>query len=324
MGIDVGYELKKQPFNVSWKRYGNDRNVTIPVDRLFPADSSFFAIGSCFANELRAALGKKGFGIYPKPATDVHHLFPKAIQRPASWGPWDDRVHLQFYNTFSLRQEFEKAFGLWTQAPDDYYTVVQAGETQYWDPYRRSIYADSLADIHAISQAQDATMKQGIMDADAIVITLGLIETFKRKNDGRVTCQYNRHFVDHVEYHQSTFAENYDNIKTICDLYFKAFPNKKIVLSVSPIALTQTFNDRDVVVANTESKSMLRTVAAEIDRNYENVIYWPSYEICMNNEGSFKSDLRHVTQERVDTIMEAFVHTKINTPNNDDTRRYWD
>jgi hypothetical protein len=313
MGIDTGYELKKQPFNISWKRFSELRNVTVSKNRIFQEQTKFFTIGSCFANELRDALERSGADAYPKPSPHIFDCFPTELKRPSSWGAWDDRVHLQFYNTASLRQEFEKAFGLWTQPDDDYFVVEQGGITQYWDPYRRSIYADSPENLAKIRRAEDEAMQSGIMHSDVAVITLGLIEVFRRTSNKLVTCQYNRHFVKHVQFEVLDFLQNYQNVRAICELYLHEFPQKHIILTVSPIALTQTFRELDVVVANVESKSILRAVAGQITQEFPNAIYWPSYEICNYNEGSFKSDLRHVTRERVDSIMNAFRHCFMHT-----------
>lgn len=334
MGIDTNYEMKKQPFNVSWKRFWNDLNVTIPRDRILKKEDKFFAIGSCFANELRTALELKGFDVYPKCSSDeLKSIFPEEMQKGSSWtrydgsgGWWDDRAHLQCYNTYSIRQEFEKAYGEWEQDEDDYIEVgAGEGKTHYWDPYRRSIYANSAEDLKKIVKTHDKTLREGILGADVIVITLGLIEIFRRTKNGRVTCQYNRHFRNEVEFETSTFIDNYENIKYVCDLIKKNHPEKQIIITTSPVALVQTFRDMDVVVANMESKSLLRTVAGQISREYDNVHYYPSYEICLYNMDSFKEDLRHVTEKRVKSIMDTFVQTRVDMgEENDDETRYYE
>jgi hypothetical protein len=333
MGIDTNYELKKQPFNISWKRFWNDLNVTIPRNRILKKEDKFFAIGSCFANELRTALEMRGFDVYPKCSSEIlKDIFPDANQAASAWttyggkqGWWDDRAHLQCYNTFSIRQEFEKAYGEWKQSEDDYIAVgAGEGKTQYWDPYRRSIYTYNPEDLKKIIRQHDKVLREGILEADVIVITLGLIEVFKRHLNKKATCQYNRHFVKEVDFEVSSFQDNYDNIKRVCDLIKENHPEKKIILTTSPVALVQTFRNMDVVVANCESKSLLRTVAGQISREYDNVHYYPSYEICMFNKNTFKKDLRHVTEHRVKSIMDTFVqtHIEMNEENDDETRYY--
>jgi GSCFA family len=313
MGIKTDFKIKNLNVNTSWQKFAVNRDVTIAPAKHFDRDTTFFTAGSCFANELRHALEKRQFTVFPEIPDGLLNLFPQDMQRPSSWGEWDGRSHLQFYNTFSIRQEFEKAFGLWEQPDDDYWTVAHAGVVQYWDPYRRSIYADSPENLIEIKRAFDTAMKNGIHKAKAAVITLGMTEAFFRKDNGLATCQYNRFFAKWVDFRATTFAENLANIDRCCELYFAAYPDRKLVLTVSPVALAQTFTDRDVVVANTESKSTLRVVAAEIAKKWPNVVYWPSYEICMWNENSWQPDIRHVHPDRVASIMDAFVDAHINT-----------
>ncbi len=334
MGIDTNYELKNQPFNVSWKRFWNDLNVTIPRNRVLKGDGRYFAIGSCFANELRTALELKGFDVYPKCSSDIlKDIWPVEAQKNSSWtvyggskGWWDDRSHLQCYNTYSIKQEFEKAYGEWEQDDDDYFEVSAGeGKIHYWDPYRRSVYANSPEDLKQMVKQHDKVMKDGILGADVIIITLGQTEIFRRTENQKVTCQYNRHFRNDVEFEVSTFFDNYNNVKRICDLINRHHPEKKIVITTSPVAMAQTFQKKDVVVANTENKSLLRTVAGQVEREYDNVYYYPSYELCMYNTNSFKIDLRHVTEHRVKSIMDTFLQTHVDMGDaNDDETRFYD
>jgi hypothetical protein len=323
MGIDTNFTNKNHRVNASWKKFSLDRNITIERIGTFAPNTSFFTIGSCFANELRHALETRDFTVLPKMNPDIHHLFPDEIKRELSWGHWDERAQLQFYNTFSIWQEFEKAFGHWQQPDNDYFQVTHGGVTKYWDPYRRAIYAATPEDFAVIKNTLDASLASAIHAADATVITLGMTEAFFRKDNGLAVCQYNRFFTDRVEFRATSYEENFANIDRICELYFGAYPNKKIVLTVSPVALAQTFTTQDVVVANMESKAILRAVASAIARKWSNVIYWPSYEIVMWNENSWQADIRHVHPDRVASIMDAFVECHIQGVTTNRTAEEW-
>jgi hypothetical protein len=324
MGINTNFKSKNLHVNTSWKRFSMDRDVTIKRLGTFPADTSFFTIGSCFANELRHALETRNLTVLPKMNPAIHHLFPDEVKSELSWGHWDERAQLQFYNTFSIRQEFEKAFGHWKQGDEDFFKVTHGGVMKYWDPYRRAIFAASEEHFVVIKNTLDDSLSTAIHNADATVITLGMTETFFRKDNGLAVCQYNRFFTDRVEFRATTYEENYANIDRICELYFGAYPNKKIVLTVSPVALAQTFTDNDIVVANMESKSTLRTVAAAIARKWPNIIYWPSYEIVMWNDNSWQPDIRHVHPERVASIMDAFLECHISGIDTSNSASEWD
>jgi hypothetical protein len=109
-----------------------------------------------------------------------------------------------------------------------------------------------------------------------------------------------------VEFHSSTFAENYLNVITTIDRILKVYPQKRIVLTVSPVALSRTYTKKDVVVANMISKSTLRAVVAQVCAERPEIIYWPSYEFA-SREDIYKEDGRHVTDEAVARIVGSFL-----------------
>ena len=80
------------------------------------------------------------------------------------------------------------------------------------------------------------------------------------------------------------------------------------MVTTSLVPLLATFTDRNVVVANTYSKSMLRVVAEDFAASRPNVHYFPSYEIVMNSDqgASWTDDGRHVQPEVVKHIMSLF------------------
>jgi hypothetical protein len=84
------------------------------------------------------------------------------------------------------------------------------------------------------------------------------------------------------------------------------------VVTVSPVPLGSTYTAQDVVVANTESKSILRAVAARVCHEFPNVHYFPAYEMCIVFERSKRNDVyendgRHVMPETVSEIISSFL-----------------
>jgi hypothetical protein len=78
-------------------------------------------------------------------------------------------------------------------------------------------------------------------------------------------------------------------------------PDKKILLTVSPIPLFATFTGMDVIIANSYGKNMLRTVAQQLDSEFDCVDYFPSYEIVQysRSPNTWHEDLIHVTEDIV-------------------------
>jgi hypothetical protein len=90
-------------------------------------------------------------------------------------------------------------------------------------------------------------------------------------------------------------------------------PDLQIVVTVSPVPMWVTFTGQDVVLANTATKSLLRTAAGAWTRNHANVHYFPGYEIVLNSARSvvWERDGRHVRPPFVRQIMELFVRTHV-------------
>lgn len=87
-------------------------------------------------------------------------------------------------------------------------------------------------------------------------------------------------------------------------------PSARLLLTVSPVPLIATMEDRSVLVSTTYSKSVLRVAAEEIAAQDMLVAYFPSYEIIAGNftrGGYFAPDLRSVTEEGIAHVMRLFM-----------------
>jgi len=273
-------------------------------------------MGSCFAIEIRKALEKHGFDVYPKYREIV--IDPDR-QRLAKIPERDDVTH---YDTFTIRQEFENALSGNHYGLEDFLlykhrlknNFASGGRTSWQDPYRKKVFASSEEGILDVSHKLDDCIAQGIQTADIYVITLGLIETWRNTRNGAHIClppyddsRGGLDRFDYIKFHLSNYQESIDNLSHVCELVRTNFPSRKIVLTVSPVPLARTYTDKDVWTATVEAKSILRAAATQISRTYENVIYWPSYDLCMRND-IFTGDGRHVREDVVAMIVDAFIH----------------
>lgn len=86
-------------------------------------------------------------------------------------------------------------------------------------------------------------------------------------------------------------------------------PNLRFIFTVSPVPLTATRTDNNVLVATMESKSILRSVAGQLAAERDDVDYFPSYEII--NSPVFKGlffepNQRNVTRAGVNFVLKHF------------------
>ena len=73
--------------------------------------------------------------------------------------------------------------------------------------------------------------------------------------------------------------------------------------------LTATASDQHVLVATTYSKSVLRAVAGQLYADYDDLDYFPSYEIIAAHPSRgffFEGNLRSVSPAGVETVMRSF------------------
>lgn len=299
------------PTNQYFREFVSNRTFRNPRIELVRRGSTLLTMGSCFANEVRAYLESRQIGeVLPKIPVDALGLFDDASKEESSWGPWNGVSNLQYYNTFSIRQEIEKAAGIWRQEADDFWQVEMGGKQLFQCPYRRRIFAESPEDLRKLTCRIDQAIREGLETADLMVFTLGLTEVWRKKDNGRVSCCEPGYCHGggelETEFVASSFQQNLDNLRATVNVIKQHFGNRNILISVSPVPLGRTFRPLEVTVANTESKSILRTVAGEIAGAFDNVYYFPSYEMCLSDPNAFREDGRHVTRNKVDQIMGLF------------------
>ena len=223
------------------------------------------------------------------------------------------------YDTFNMRQEFEEIFGLWTDRAASFYEVrnctannVLQSDVVYQDPTRRLVYGKTLPLLEALSVNIGKTMREGLEQADIVVLTLGLTEVWRHKKTGKHFCLPpdtglgGGHGM--AEFRPTTFMENYDNMRAIVDMITTHYPQKHIVISVSPVHLERTFTNADVATASIESKSILRAVAGQITREYKNTTYFPSYEMAqLSGIPVYQTDGRHVAPSFTNHVVANFI-----------------
>ena len=156
--------------------------------------------------------------------------------------------------------------------------------------------------------------------ADFVIYTLGVAPVFFEKATGRFVPHQAEDFrqfrflADH-EYRTSTVEQNVANLRAILAILRRVKPGIRLVLTVSPVPLTATFEMESAVVADCVSKSVLRAAAHEFLKEAgADVVYWPSYEMVRwiggHTGGAFGGDdgsNHHVTDALVTDIVELFV-----------------
>jgi hypothetical protein len=86
-------------------------------------------------------------------------------------------------------------------------------------------------------------------------------------------------------------------------------PTAKVLLTVSPVPLIATYEKRHVWVSTTFSKAALRVAADVAERTFQQVTYFPSYEIITSPAAGgryYCDDLRQIRDVGVRHVMRLF------------------
>ena len=275
----------------------------------FSGDDKFYAIGSCFARGIENALAARQV-IVESAAPEFAKLQP-ANREPSGLG------FLNKYNTYSILNELRWALDPNAVFPRD--SIVQLTRTTWYDPHTNPTleFVDFKETLERRALMQTVTKR--IKDCRAVVVTLGLAEVWR---DVKADVFVNRTPIpsliktepDRYEFQLSSFAQNWANLEMIHRLLMMyGHSDVRIIVTVSPVPLMNTFSTMDIVVANSWAKSLLRAVSQEWAAVHSNVDYFPSYEIVQNSDcrEMWEDDLRHVKGPGVQQIMDVFLRNYI-------------
>lgn len=269
---------------------------------------SFFTLGSCFARELETGLIAKGFKVLSRPSIIPSELFP--VKKGVASQDFYNR-----YNLASMALEVENLLSN-NKLLSNSSLVYENGDGLYDDcHYTPALLSSSLDEVLLRRERIVEVLSSSIKKADVFVLTLGLCEAWLDSVSG---CHLNvisspfmlRKYSDRLSFVNIDYSKSVEYVDRIVSL----LEGKKIILSVSPVPLTSTFNDKDVIVANQGAKAVLRAVAEYAINKYDNVDYFPSYEMVGYSAPDFawKSDGRHVSSKMVSNIIDLAISSYIN------------
>jgi hypothetical protein len=276
----------------------------------FDASARVVTAGSCFAQHIGRFLKAKGCSyLVTEPAHAI--VGPKA-QEVLNYGVYSARYG-NIYTSRQLVQLFERAYGRFVPQED----VWAESERVFLDPFRPSIQPmgfNSLREYEIDRARHFQAVRDAFEHLDVFIFTLGLTEAWRARADGAVfpVCpgvlggefsaekhEFVNLTIDDVAADMSAF---------LCGLR-EVNPAARVILTVSPVPLVATAEARHVLVSTIYSKSVLRVACEMLSQRFENVAYFPSYEIIAGGFASknyFAEDKRSVTEEGVAHVMAVF------------------
>jgi hypothetical protein len=273
------------------------------------ADDRISTMGSCFAQHMSRHIGKSGLRYFvpeqPSAALSVDELFRR------NYGVYSAR----YGNIYTARQGlqlFQRAFGEFV--PTD---VVWRRDGCLVDAFRPRIEPGGFSGVDEVETeraAHLASVRRVFLESEWLVFTLGLTECWRSRRDGAVYplapgVAGGTYDPARYEFVNFSVRETVDDLSRLIAGVTAKNPNVRFLLTVSPVPLNATFEERHVLSSTVYSKSVLRAAADEMERQFKNVIYFPAYEIVTSPaaEGRyFLDDLRGVSPLGVDHVMRVF------------------
>ncbi len=305
---------RERPARAFWKSGVAAQNLPDIVDLyrkkfdIAPTDQIVTA-GSCFAQHIGRGLRKRGFNLL-----DVE---------PAPLGLDGEQAQKFGYGLYSARYGNIYTAGQLLQLGREAFSEVDPAnpvwekDGRFFDAMRPAVEPDGFAKSEHVKRHRRhhlARVREAFSAADLFIFTFGLTEAWVDQATGTVYPTAPGTIAGHYDpeiyaFRNFHFAETYRSFCAFRDLLRRHNPAIRFILTVSPVPLTATATDDHVLVATTYSKSVLRAVGGQLCQEYDDVDYFPSYELIAApaSRGVFyDANLRSVTAAGVDAAMRLF------------------
>jgi GSCFA family len=267
--------------------------------------------GSCFAQNITTALRNRGYNYFVTEAAPPFLSNDDAIKN--NYGIFSARYG-NLYTPLQWLQLIQRSVGSFTLS-DQFWSD---GKGRFFDLLRPRIKPQGFSsqlemesDVRQHLRAVKALFEQ----VDVFVFTLGLTEGWQSTVDGAIypTCPGcgSAGDFDPTKYVFRNFsvAETTDHLSQAIKLLVSLNPTINVILTVSPVPLIATMEQRHVLQATTYSKSVLRVAAEQTALAFDDVHYFASFEIITgtgNTQSYFADDRRSVTQDGIEHVMKCF------------------
>lgn len=278
-----------------------------PSDRVATA-------GSCFAQHIGDSLKASGFNVLDAELPPAH--LPKHIAKEFGFSLYSARYG-NVYTSRQLLQLAQEAFGLkviptvaWTN-PDG----------RFFDAFRPSVEPRGLDSVDEVRRHRDHHLKkvrQVLETCDVFVFTFGLTEVWQERETGLVfptapgtiAGDYDPTTFEFRNLHYEDVVADFLEFRRIMIAYRTNRNMLRFLITVSPVPLAATATADHVMPATVHSKAILRAAAGRLSADFQDIDYFPSYELISNpwiDECHFESDLRSVKASSVAMVMETFL-----------------
>lgn len=304
-----------RPARTFWKRSIGGRDVT-DLQGMYSKKfeiaptSSVATAGSCFAQHISRYLRAAGYNVMdaePGPGNVDAELL-----REHGYGVYSAR----YGNIYFVRQLLQLAQeALSGSARQD---IAWSRGDRWFDALRPAVEPEGFATAEQVERQRAehlVAVRTVLSESDVLVFTLGLTEGWEHIESGvvyptapgTIAGDYDP---ERYRFHNFTVAEIVEDFTAFRTLVQSVNPGIKFLLTVSPVPLAATATDDNVLAATTYSKAVLRAAAGMLAAGFDDIDYFPSYEIVTSHAPGnepFDQTGRNVRPETVEKVMAYFL-----------------
>lgn len=238
-----------------------------------------FSIGSCFAQNVADFLSERKINILPNPFGVL-------------------------YNPISIENAFKLMLNKINLDEED----IILNQHEWHSFYHHSDFSSHIIEnlLSKIEEANTAALNF-LNNSKLVIITLGTSVVYRKLSSNKIVS--NCHKIPQKEFQKSTLTidEVVVCLKNIIELVRSKNSEMEFVFTVSPVR-----HWKDGAEENQRSKATLLLAIDEIIKSSENVSYFPSYEMMIDDLRDYrfyKNDLVHPNDLAVEYISEKFINS---------------
>ncbi len=190
------------------------------------------------------------------------------------------------------------------------YTMDEISEKNgIWHSFDYHSDFSSTNKIECLNKINEAFKlgKERICDADILFITFGSAHLYQLKESQKLVSNCHKYPSSAFDKKIFDFDKTFESYKILFDHLKQINPKLRIVLTVSPVRYLS-----DGFVENQISKSMLILLCSKLQLAFQNVLYFPAYEIMMDDLRDYRfysEDMIHPNEQAVNYIFDIFQKT---------------
>lgn len=290
-------------------------NPARPHAKKISCADKIVTLGSCFAQHIGQNLQRAGYNYFVSEPAPSWMVEDYAIQH--HYGVYSAR----YGNIYTPRQALQLIGRAYDRfKPIDQYWQDNGTDLKWFDPFRPHIQPGGFSSIEALVQDREShlcAVRAAFEGADWFILTLGLTEAWQNRHDGAILpiapgVLGGTYDPERYTFVNFTVAQMTEDLVQLRQALHAINPGARLILTVSPVALAATYEPRHVWTSTTYSKAVLRVAAESLTQQFDNVSYFPAYEIVtspLNASRYFEDDMRQVNAQGVAHVMRAFFET---------------